>query len=1376
MPSMSHPLERRLVALRRRVRRRETIYALCLTTASLLAAIVALGTIDYLLQLHDRGLRIIASLAALAVFGVMAYRLLASSLLSPIRDVDLALSAERFFPNLHNRLASAVEFLQQSEDDPTAGSPALRRAVIAQATAETQDADLSTVLDPRPTIRAAAVLAAACLLSGVIVALAPSVSSTALLRLLNPFGNATWPQATHLVILSPVERIARGQNFHVEVADLYGARLPQQVFIHYRLQSPDGGTVAETEPMRPADARMVADRENVVRPFSYRVDGGDDRSMPWLNVDVVDPPAIESISIRLIPPAHTGKPPTTSGRHIRALVGTRVQIVGKATKPLTSASLCLEDGRTIPAQLTDDALGFSVGAVVDKSGTYWLDLTDAEGLTGGSDDRWQIVAVPDVPPTVHIERPAADLFVTPQAVVPVRVSAKDDLALRSIALAFRLTESSPESSISLFAGPPQPPRQTDATSDGDTRIVDYRWSLAPLNLQPGMKLPFFATADDYLPQTVKSAPRRLIVVTPDDLQDRIADREGLVVAELDRALKMQRRCREQVESLQTRLSPLLRLERSDVDQLQAAEHSQRDVNQVIAGRGEGVPQHCRAILADLDNNGIDNADLRRRIASLLEELDRLDRDVIPPLSRELTSAVKTAQVDGEGQGGGDRPNSPANENRTVPLSSASPVRSVVDSLAAAAHRQDSIVASIERQIARFARWDGYRRLHRELGQLIRDQHDAARRTSDVGRRTLARDLRDLSPQDAADLNLAATQQFDLARLLDRLLQEADQAIAELRKTDPLAADTVADALDQARRLAISGQMRAAAGQIQQNQIGQATAAQKQILQDLREVLDVLARQTQNELVRLVKKLKEVETDLAALEQQQDDIRGQIAAAAKDAKQDAKTRRLQQLARQQQQLREQTERLSRELASLQADGAAQAAALAARQMTHAADRAGQGDGAAAARSADDARRHLADACRQLADKLRQSSARLATEQVARLEDTVKHLHRQQQNALDEARRLDGLEQSQGQLTRSQALSLRDLARLQRSLQTDAVELAQRLSSAAVLELAMTRAARDMARAADLLDRRQTGPSTQDAQRLAVRQLGLLVEVFKPEPPSAQDQSPSAGDNPPRQGPPAAVLPPLAELKLMRLMQQELNSRIEDLDKAAAGKPTPEQSRQYIDLSDQQGRLADIVLQSLQPANQDDELKKTPPHVKPIHLRLVDEEQLKRELGAAAVKEDDNPLQQIASQMREAQQRIARSDSGPDTQQLQRQIVADLDRLIQRARQTAGQCSSDTSQSQPSSRTTPSDRSCDKPGQPGSQPPTGKPPSGTSPPSAASPTARKPNAAQTQALIKRLWGALPERQRELMLQSPPEEFPPDYELLIEDYFRRLSEKER
>ncbi|KKK95447.1 hypothetical protein LCGC14_2672730, partial [marine sediment metagenome] len=53
------------------------------------------------------------------------------------------------------------------------------------------------------------------------------------------------------------------------------------------------------------------------------------------------------------------------------------------------------------------------------------------------------------------------------------------------------------------------------------------------------------------------------------------------------------------------------------------------------------------------------------------------------------------------------------------------------------------------------------------------------------------------------------------------------------------------------------------------------------------------------------------------------------------------------------------------------------------------------------------------------------------------------------------------------------------------------------------------------------------------------------------------------------------------------------------------------------------------------------------------------------------------------------------------------------------------------------------------------------------------ARRPDMARMQEVMKKLWGELPQRDREQMLQSPPEEFLPKYELLIEQYFRRLTE---
>jgi hypothetical protein len=43
------------------------------------------------------------------------------------------------------------------------------------------------------------------------------------------------------------------------------------------------------------------------------------------------------------------------------------------------------------------------------------------------------------------------------------------------------------------------------------------------------------------------------------------------------------------------------------------------------------------------------------------------------------------------------------------------------------------------------------------------------------------------------------------------------------------------------------------------------------------------------------------------------------------------------------------------------------------------------------------------------------------------------------------------------------------------------------------------------------------------------------------------------------------------------------------------------------------------------------------------------------------------------------------------------------------------------------------------------------------------------------MKDTWGHLPARAREQMLQNPPERFLPQYELMIERYYKRLAEQQ-
>ena len=199
-----------------------------------------------------------------------------------------------------------------------------------------------------------------------------------------------------------------------------------------------------------------------------------------------------------------------------------------------------ESGRRLffPAKTSD-------GWILDKSGAYAFRLTDREGFMGGDQSRWGIDVVADAAPRVAIEEPNADLFVVPRAVVPLAVSADDDLAIQKIDVAFTRSDhagAAPQS-FSLYQGPGQPPPAAAfamAARESNRRRGNILWNLEAVQLTPGVQVTFWAVATDYKPQSAKSQPLRLSIITPEELAERIAARQAAILAELSRVLQIQR--------------------------------------------------------------------------------------------------------------------------------------------------------------------------------------------------------------------------------------------------------------------------------------------------------------------------------------------------------------------------------------------------------------------------------------------------------------------------------------------------------------------------------------------------------------------------------------------------------------------------------------------------------------------------------------------------------------------------------------------------------------------------------------------------------------------------------------------------------------------
>jgi hypothetical protein len=191
---------------------------------------------------------------------------------------------------------------------------------------------------------------------------------------------------------------------------------------------------------------------------------------------------------------------------------------------------------------------------------------------------------------------------------------------------------------------------------------------------------------------------------------------------------------------------------------------------------------------------------------------------------------------------------------------------------------------------------------------------------------------------------------------------------------------------------------------------------------------------------------------------------------------------------------------------------------------------------------------------------------------------------------------------------------------------------------------------------------------------------------------------------------------------------------------------------------------------------------PPRRVPLVDRLLDDldrqllEGLPDNQSAAPPPRVVDPLAAIAKQMQSVERRIASRDSSAATQAQQAEIVARLDALLQQSP------SGDSSRSV-HSHIQPADAQRSAAEQPavGS---TAAPGTGAGEPGRGqagdragrierSPLSDAENLGIRDA-IRRAWGHLPEKQREEMQAALSEQFLPQYERVIEEYYKRLADE--
>ncbi|MFQ5733613.1 MAG: hypothetical protein ACE5KM_16880 [Planctomycetaceae bacterium] len=1370
-------LQTRLNRLRKRAGTALYLYGVSWIVVALLTAVTVIGVFDWWVHLDSDGLRLCLGVGLLMGLGALIWRLLIRPMRNRLTDLAIALRIERRYPGFKDSLASTVQFVA-NHGDPRIGSPELQRTVVTETLADLQSVSLDDVIETRQVRRTTWLAVGICVMAAIVAGFRPAEAALALNRLMFPFSAADWPRENQLQLLDrdlrPIAgrkfRRVRGATFKFYVEDRKGA-LPEDVTLFLRY----GDGELRAEPLRRVTVRddagdlhslCVANILLERGPIRFRVTGGDDDTLPPSRIDVVPPPQIAALNVQLVPPKYARRQdqqlPKGVG-HFEALIGTEVRVAARANKPLRVARLRVKE-RTIPGvRLSRDGRRITAQFRITESGhyTYRFELKDREGFENPNAPGYDVKAVADRVPVVRLVKPAENIRATAGAAVRIEPLVEDDLRIRSVSLKFAF-DRDPKGkyrTIELLRPADFDPNAASASQARRDYGRPFIWQLT--DVAPGAQIRFFIEAtDDFnldgdgrpgptaIAHVGKSLTRTMTIVTPADKTADIAGRYNELLEDLTRVERLQRRAHAQVGQLRVQFDKTGELRPiEDLPTLRRVVQDQHDVRHQLVDGDQSIKRRAEASLADVRANRLNASRLTRRLKRIVDELEAIRRTSLNSVIADLRQ-VETGR------------NAPADDSPKPAPRSATNARDRRARLIAAETKQAGILRSLRELIGELSEWRDWHNRSGELHELIRDQSSVRAESARLKPLTLGKPLNELTPQQKADLARLAERQRRAAERLGRFQKSLRKFLANLkdpRGNDRTARETLNDAGALIRRRKLVERMRTAAGRIESNRLGEMADVQKRLGDDLQTLLSVLENRGTGDLQTLIKRQKQAEADLEGLQDRQEQLLEQLRKLGGDA-QPAKRDRL---AKQQNALRTKADELARTLRRLSATRANRSTQRAADGMRRAAKSLRNGALQQARTEQQEALDSLQQARRDLARTRQQTEAQLAAQMMERLAGDVRAILRRQENVINETARLQSLAQqaikkNTKPWTRGRLITLDTQREEQDRLAGRLREFAKSTADAAILSLALKTTAGEMTAAVKSLRVARSDAAQLESalrhERSAKKQLEQLLKAMTPQHRASTPATPSGegGD------PGAKVAGPhvTAQLKLLKAMQDQLAADTRRFHKRRppGGKLTPARQTELDRLTERQEQLSDLSRDMMRKLG-------IKPRSKPLDSQP----------GAKA--DPAQLVRDVVRRMRATAEDLRNSKTGKSTQDTQKRISADLEKLIASAAANAGSGNAQTQTGRKENGLPKGGTRKTTGGNAGTK--TGKRPKGSDPGVRNPAESRKVMIARRRRLIQEVWGHLPESVKRKLQNMGGETYIPKYKPLISRYFESLAE---
>ena len=733
----------------------------------------------------------------------------------------------RSFPQIRDELVNAMQ-LASSDSSGLIYSGSLSDAAFRQVYNKTHELKFESIVSFRKTKELLYYLGGALLTAAILFMAVPGLASASG-RILD-FNTEYVPPAKFTFEVSPGNvEVTKGDDVLITVK--VNGEKPKDVYL-----------ASKTEEQTDFEMQKLTSDSNGVYSFpvksirsstKYYAAAGNISSKVY-NIEVIDPPIIKTLDVKIIPPGYSKLPQSVQkdNGNVTGLPGTTVNILLSSTKKLEDARLVFNDSTEIKMKINDtEAEG---KFIIKKDNSYKILITDQSKNENQSPITYTIKSLYDAYPSIDIIEPGKNTSLANDNRLPLLAKISDDYGFTKLVLNYRLSASRYKKADSVFSKIEIP-----LDKELKSQEVNYIWNLANLDLAAEDMVTYYLEIfdNDYVsgPKGTKSSTYTVRVPTLDEILSQADNTQTEAANDLNETLKQAQDLQKKFE----RIDQELKQDKKDLtwEEKEKIEKAMDEYKQ-LQDKVSKVSDKLKQMQQDLQDNNLLSKETMEKYMQLQKMMDEMTSPELKKLMEQMQDVLK-------------------NMNRQM----------TQDQMQNMKIDEEAFQKSIERTMNLLKRIQ----IEQKMDELVKRTEALQKKQDDISKETKEKNLSDKQNQEEL-----SKKQNEVTKDLDKLSEEMKDLQQKMSELKDMPAEDMQKLSDEFQKQQNQQMSQQSSQQIRQSQQQQAMQNQQQISQNMQKMQQQLSQmqqsmqsqsqmQTLNDMMRIL-------DNLLTLSKQQEDLK------------------------------------------------------------------------------------------------------------------------------------------------------------------------------------------------------------------------------------------------------------------------------------------------------------------------------------------------------------------------------------------------------------------------------------------------------------------------------------------------------------------------